>query len=67
METISKSQIAVLAAPVVVVVVLLSYKFGVYNSKQHYINHGAEQHWQGKIECGRVGNTVFCAETGDKQ
>ena len=67
METISKTQIAVIAAPAVIVAALLSYKAGESNSRQHYINHGAAQHWQGKIECGRVGDKVFCAEAGDEQ
>ena len=66
-ETISKLQIIAIAAPAVIVAALLSYKAGENNSKQHYINYGAEQHWQGKIECGRVGKEVFCARTGDKQ
>ena len=66
METISKLQIVAMAAPAVIVAALLSYKFGEYNTKQHYINHGAEQHWQGKIECGRVGKEVFCARVGDE-
>jgi len=67
METISKLQIVAIAAPAVIVAALLSYKAGEFNSKQHYINHGAEQHWLGKIECGRVGKEIFCARTGDKQ
>lgn len=66
MKIISGLQVVVLAAPAVIVVALLAYKFGEYNSKQHYINYGAEQHWQGKIECGRVGKEIFCAETGDE-
>ena len=67
METISKLQIVAIAAPAVIVAALLSYKAGEFNSKQRYINHGAEQHWLGKIECGRVGEEIFCAKTGDKQ
>ena len=63
---ISKAQIAVIAAPAVIVAALLSYKAGESNSKQYYINHGAAQHWQGKIECGRVGEEIFCARTGDE-
>ena len=66
-ETISKLQIVAIAAPAVIVAALLSYKAGENNSKQHYINHGAEQHWKGEIECGRVGKEIFCAKTGDKQ
>jgi len=67
METISKLQIVAIAAPAVIVAALLSYKAGEFNSKQRYINYGAAQHWQGKIECGRVGEEIFCAKTGDKQ
>ena len=66
METISKLQIVAIAAPAVIVAALLSYKAGEFNSKQYYINLGAEQHWLGKIECGRVGQEVFCARTGDE-
>ena len=66
METISKLQIVAIAAPAVIVAALLSYKAGEFNSKQHYINLGAEQHWQGKIECGRVGEKVFCARAGEE-
>lgn len=67
METISKLQIVAIAAPAVIVAALLSYKAGEFNSRQYYINHGAEQHWLGKIECGRVGEEIFCARTGDEQ
>jgi len=66
METISKLQIVAIAAPAVIVAALLSYKAGEFNSRQHYINYGAEQHWQGKIDCGRVGKEIFCARTGDE-
>ena len=65
-ETISKLQIVAIAAPAVIVAALLSYKAGESNSKQHYINYGAEQHWLGKIECGRVGKEVFCARVGEE-
>jgi len=66
MEKISMSQAVVISAPAIIILILLSYQFGEFNSKQHYINHGAEQHWLGKIECGRVGEEIFCAETGDE-
>jgi hypothetical protein len=66
METISKLQIVAIAAPAVIVAALLSYKAGEFNNRQHYINYGAEQHWQGKIDCGRVGKEIFCARTGDE-
>jgi len=67
METISKLQIVAIAAPAVIVAAVLSYKAGEFNSKKYYINYGAAQHWQGEIECGRVGEEIFCARTGDKQ
>jgi len=67
METISMSQAVVMSLPIAIILILLSYKAGEFNSKQYYINHGAEQHWLGKIECGRVGEEVFCARSGDEQ
>jgi len=67
METISKLQIVAIATPAVIVAAVLSYKAGEFNSKQHYINYGAEQHWLGKIECGRIGKEIFCARVGDEQ
>jgi len=65
MEKISMSQAVVMSLPIAIILILLSYKAGEFNSKQHYISHGAEQHWLGKIECGRVGEKIFCAEIGE--
>ena len=63
----SKAQISIILGTAVLVLVAVAFNFGKLTSKQYYINHGAEQHWLGKIECGRVGKEIFCAKTGDKQ
>ena len=63
----SKAQISIILGTAVLVLVALAFNFGKLTSKQYYINYGAAQHWQGKIECGRVGEEIFCAKTGDKQ
>ena len=63
----SKAQISIILGTAVLVLVAVAFNFGKLTSKQYYINYGAEQHWQGKIECGRVGEEIFCAKTGDKQ
>jgi len=62
----SKAQISIILGTAVLVLVALAFNFGKLTSKQYYINHGAEQHWRGKIECGYVGDTVFCAKAGDE-
>ncbi len=50
-----------------VMIVLMGFSFLAGASTQHRmsIQQGAEMHWKGEIECGYIGNTVFCAETGD--
>lgn len=63
----SKAQISIILGSAVIVLMLVSYILGGVHSAQQYINYGAEQHWKGEIECGRVGDEVFCARTGDKQ
>ena len=63
----SKAQISIILGTAVLVLVAVAFNFGKLTSKQYYINHGAAQHWLGKIECGRVGEEIFCARTGDKQ
>jgi len=62
----SKAQISIILGTAVLVLVALAFNFGKLTSKQYYINYGAEQHWQGKIECGYVGKEIFCARTGDE-
>ena len=63
----SKAQISIILGTAVLVLVALAFNFGKLTSKQYYINYGAEQHWRGKIECGRVGKEVFCARAGEKR
>ena len=63
----SKAQISIILGTAVLVLVAVAFNFGKLTSKQYYINYGAEQHWLGKMECGRVGEEIFCAKTGDEQ